>query len=209
MHFLRLRSATEPEFDALARIYAEAHPAGELKSIDALRQMIERPAYLFLAVEDAGRLMGFAIAVALAGCDAALLEYMAVSAEQRGRGIGGLLFQAVMEWPEVHDRFLLIEVDSPAIASPDAADRVRRVEFYRRLGSRQIEGLVYRMPRVSTEEPPLMNMLVYRRELPDTIDRARLGAWLEACYAQVYQQALPDPRIDTMLRELPDSIRLI
>jgi GNAT superfamily N-acetyltransferase len=95
MNVHRVRSAGEPAFDGLLRVYSASLPASERKSIDALRQMIERPEYLFLAVEDADVVVGFAIAIALAGCDAALLEYIAVDAARRGKGIGQLLFRAI------------------------------------------------------------------------------------------------------------------
>jgi predicted N-acetyltransferase YhbS len=206
MNVHRVRSAGEPAFDGLIRVYKAAHPESERKSIDALRQMIERPEYLFLAVADADVVVGYAIAIALAHCDAALLEYMAVDAERRGNGIGQLLFRAVIGWPELRERFLLVEVDSDAVPSPHTADRKR---FYRRLGCRQIEGLTYIMPQVASAQPPPMDMLIYRDKLPGSIENARLAPWLEACYGQVYGVPAPDPRIRIMLSGLPETIRLI
>jgi GNAT superfamily N-acetyltransferase len=208
MNVHRVRSAGEPAFDGLLQIYKGALPASERKSVDALRQMIERPEYLFLTVDDSDAVVGFAIAIALAGCDAALLEYMAVDEKRRGRGIGKLLFRAIAGWPAVHQRTLLIEVESSEAASPEAENRERRNQSYRRLGCRQIEGLTYVMPRVSAEAPPAMDMLVYRPELPADIEKPRLRAWLEACYAHVYQQQLPDARIEAMLQGLPDRIAI-
>lgn len=206
MNLCRVTSAEEPAFADLVCIYCEAHPASEIKSVDALAAMIERPEYLFLAAVEADAVIGFAIAVALAGTDATLLEYMAVDTAHRGRGVGQQLFRAVAQ---MSGRFLLVEVDSDRFPSQDAQDRARRKQFYRRLGCRQIEGLTYRMPRVSTAEPPLMDMLVQRGELPEVLEKTHLRTWLEACYAQVYQQVLPDERIEAMLADLPDDIRLV
>lgn len=209
MNVHRVRTAGEPAFDGLLRVYTAAHPASERKDVDALRKMIERPEYLFLAVGDGDVVVGFAIAIALVDCDAALLEYMAVDAKQRGRGIGRLLFRAITGWPEARDRFLLMEVDSSQIDSPDSAERARRKEFYRRLGCRQIEGLRYVMPRVAAVQPPLMDMLVYRRELPECVQKARLRSWLEACYRQVYQVPAGDARIDAMLADCDACVPLV
>jgi GNAT superfamily N-acetyltransferase len=209
MNVHRVRTAGELAFDGLLRVYAAALPAGERKSADALRRMIERPEYLFLAVADADVVVGFAIAIALSDCDAVLLEYMAVEEKHRGRGIGRLLFRAIAGWPEARERFLLIEVDSDRFPSPDAVDRARRKQFYRRLGCRQIEGLTWLMPPVSTAEPPLMDMLAYRHELADSVERQQVRAWLAACYGQVYGVPGSDGRIGTMLNELPETIRLI
>jgi ribosomal protein S18 acetylase RimI-like enzyme len=205
----QLLSSSQVEFDALLRIYTDTHPASERKSADALARMIARPEYLFLVAIDANTVVGFAIAIVFPNSDAALLEYMAIDAAHRGRGLGRRLFRATVEQPELRERFLLIEVDSDRTPSGDGEDRVRRKAFYRRLGCRQIEGLTYLMPRVAADEPPPMDMLVYRRELPDAIERTRLRGWLETCYAQVYGQRMPDKRIDAMLAGLPDPVRLI
>lgn len=208
MNLHRVRTAGEIAFDGLLRVYTAAHPASERKSADALRQMIERPEYLFLAVTEAEVVVGFAIAIALADCDGVLIEYMAVDAEHRGRGIGKLLFRAIAGWPEALDRFLLAEVDSAAAALSQGDDRVRRKNFYRRLGCRQIEGLVYVMPPVTSAVPPPMDVLVYRRELPACVEKEHVRRWLEAIYAQVYGVAAGDPRIDAMLDGLADCISL-
>jgi ribosomal protein S18 acetylase RimI-like enzyme len=207
MPVIRL-SRPDPAFDDLFRIYTQAHPASERKSLEALRDMISRPEYLFLAAVDPDTVIGFAIAIAFADSDAALLEYVAVDAAHRGRGIGQLLFRAVADHPQIRDRFLLVEVDSDRMPSPDASDPARRKRFYSRQGCKQIEGLAYQMPRVSTAEPPLMDLLVHRHELPHAIQKSHLRSWLEACYMQVYQQSIPDPRIASMLESLPDRIAL-
>jgi ribosomal protein S18 acetylase RimI-like enzyme len=209
MNVHRVLSTTEHKFDALVRIYTEAHPATELKTVDALKRMIERPEYLFLMATQDGAAVGFSITIAFVDCDAALLEYMAVDASHPGMGVGQFLFRATTKYPPISQRSLLIEVDSDRTASAPTDDRTRRKHFYRRLGCRQIEGLTWIMPPVSSSQPPPMDMLLYRRELPDSIEKTRMRVWLEACYAQVYQQALPDARIESMLDGLPETISLL
>jgi hypothetical protein len=100
-------------------------------------------------------------------------------------------------------------VDSERGSSTDAANCARRKRFYCRLGSRQIDGLTYIMPQVASAKPPLMDMLVYRRELPDSVDKAQVRTWLAACYGQVYGTPENDERIARMVDGLPGAIRLI
>jgi ribosomal protein S18 acetylase RimI-like enzyme len=203
------QAADQAEFGGLVRIYTEALPASERKSVDALRQMIERPEYLFLAAVDEDAVVGFLIAIALVDCDAALLEYMAVDRERRGMRIGSQLFRAAVARTELRNRYLLGEVERESADGADARNRARRKRFYRQFGTRQIEGLTYLMPKVSSAEPPLMDMLVYRNEFPGAIDKARLRGWLGACYSQVYGVPEEDARIGAMLSGLPQTIRLI
>src|SRR5215469_9960655 len=159
----RLVSSADREFDALLRIYAEAHPPGELKAASALVQMIERPEYIFLAAIQGPSVAAFSISICFRDSDAALLEYIAVDAAKRDQGIGGILFKETAGFECIAGKYLLIEADSDTLCSPvQRVDHFRRKNFYRRLGCMEIEGLAYIMPPVSTAPPPPMEMLVYR-----------------------------------------------
>jgi len=202
-------SKEEPEFGELLRIYMEAHPIGELKPPALLARMIERPEYFFLALMDGDSVAGFAISICFFDSDAALLEYMAVDAPHRNRGLGASLFKQTAKFECIAERCLLVEVDSDKSPSSDHEDRIRRKSFYRRLGCREIEGLSYRMPQVSSAIPPPMDILVYRDSLPASVEKSSVRRWLENCYSEVYQAPPGDPRIDSMLEHLPPDVRLI
>jgi GNAT superfamily N-acetyltransferase len=209
MNIERVLSASDPGFEGLLRIYAEALPPSECKSPDALRSMIARPEYFFLAAIDESGVIGFSIAIALADSDAALLEYIAVDAAHRGSGIGSALFRATVEHPAFCTRLVLGEVESDTAGHGDAEIRARRKHFYRQLGARQIEGLVYIMPPVNTSLPPPMDLFLCGSRQPPTVAKSRVRAWLAACYAQVYGLPPGDSRIDMMLDGLPQTIHLI
>ena len=210
----RLISPQQPEFDGLLRVYTESLPPSECKSSAALRAMIARPEYSFLAASSQGEMAGFAIVICLHASNAALLEYMAVAAHSRGQGLGGSLFRHAAQLAEASGRVLLVEVDSDA-APAEGADprevalRSRRKDFYRKLGCRQVQGLTYVMPPVSDTTPPLMDLLVYAPAGTEIIERSQLREWLEACYAQVYGVAAGDSRIDEMLRSSGEFIPLV
>jgi GNAT superfamily N-acetyltransferase len=205
----RVRSSDTPDFAELLAIYRQAHPASERKPSSALAEMVLRDDYSFLALTLHGHVAGFAIVAYLPGGDAGLLEYMAIAADRRSQGLGKILFQRLVTLPALHGRYLLAEVDSEREASDDRADRLRRKNFYRMLGCRQLAGLDYRMPSVSGSVPPAMDILVYRDPLPDALGKAQLGSWLEAIYVNVYAQPATDPRIDTMLDTVHDPAELI
>ncbi len=206
----RIRSAEEPEFDALAAIYQTSLPRSEQKTVEALAAMALLPGYLFLAAKEKDTVCGFSITLLFADADACLLEYMAVAPEQRGRGVGAWLFMQTMQRPEVAGRFVLAEVDSDKAAAQAGCDARRRKEFYRRLGCRELDGLAYLMPPVlAAEQPPAMEMLAWRQSLPASVEKARLRQWLECCYTQVYHQAADDPRMAAMLQGLPNEIQLV
>ena len=205
----RLHSVSDAAFAQLLEIYFEANEPGERKSPGQVASMIEEPAYYFLAGIESGVVAGFQILRVLDGVDAALLEYNAVERGRRNQGIGGELFRQVANSGVFAARFLLAEVGSDEQATSDQVERTRRKQFYRRLGWREVDGLSYIMPPVSSTPPPEMNLLVYNRELPTTLAKDRLRRWLEQIYDEVYGQSNDDPRIGAMIGALPARERLI
>jgi len=205
----RVKLASDPRFDELVAIYREALPRSERKPAAKLAKMIAQPGYIFLVLMLDGEVVGFAIAVCFERTEACLIEYMAIAGQMRGQGLGNALFKSVVELPEIRDRYLLAEVESEEAPSADHLDRVRRKRFYRKLGCRQIEGLDYIMPAVSSSTPPAMNILVYRRELPEDLSKEQLRTWLEDIYVNVYWRSSGDLQIDKMLENLPERPRLI
>jgi N-acetylglutamate synthase-like GNAT family acetyltransferase len=209
---LKIRSvlnSAQPEFAELVRIYSEAHPASERKSGGMLSSMIERPEYLFQVASLANQVLGFAIVLCFIESDACLLEYMAVDHKWRDQGIGKFLFTEVVKLKEIAERYLLAEVDSDKAKTPDRDERTRRKAFYRRLGFKEVEKLAYIMPQVSGALPPAMDLLVYRRILPGSIERSHLRQWLENCYVQAYGRSQSDPHIDKMVKDLPPNLQLV
>lgn len=206
----RIQSADESEFNGLISIYQASLPESEQKSIAALAAMVSAPGYLFLVVKEQDAVVGFSITLCFASSNACLLEYMAVSPHHRGRGAGAYLFTQTVQQEGVATRYLLAEVDSDQAPAHSGSNESRRKLFYRRFGCREIAGLSYIMPPVSgTAQPPAMEMLVFQRNLPASVEKSELRQWLQCCYMQVYHQAAEDPRIEAMLKQLPDDIQLV
>lgn len=205
MQFQQLSDGASPDFTGLVRIFEASFPASERKSVTALRQMLARPEYMFLIALAGETVTGFSIAIALEGTDATLLEYMAVAAGERRRGLGRELFRRTVS-AMCTDGPLLIEVDSDRVSDAGPTDAARRKAFYRGLGCREIQDLTYRMPRVADVDPPPMEMLLCARQTPSAIPKITLRHWLEACYSQVYGESVDDPRIDAMVADLPASV---
>jgi len=205
----RLQSADDPGFQALVAMYRAGLPESERKPDAQLAEMIARPDYLFLVVTLDGDAAGFSISLYLQRTNACLLEYMAVDAARRGHGLGRFLFRRLVEMPPQAGRYLLVEIDSDKLPSADRDDRVRRKRFYRNLGCREVEGFDYIMPPLSRSTPPAMDLMVYRRDLPEAMSKAVLREWVEDVYTCVYSQPPTDPRIHQMMENLPEHLRLI
>jgi GNAT superfamily N-acetyltransferase len=195
-------------FSQLYEIYAAALPQRERKARAEIAALVGRPDYLVLVYEDAGAVLGFSIVHLSEAAALGLLEYMATDETRRSEGLGAALFEASLA--AAANRAILVEVDSDREAgATDRAIRIRRKNFYRRLGCRQIEGLDYRLPLPGKGAPPVMDLLIHSNGTTGPITREALRGWLSAVYRDVYARAPNDPRIDAMLRTVFDPITLV
>ncbi len=206
----RLRPSMRMAFRDLLRIYREAIPSSERKHDDVLAEMLARDDYEFRIARLGNGVAGFAIMKSFRSCNASLLEYMAVDRSQRGNGIGSLLFRHASSTDSAMARHVLIEVEDAeeVVALPEDLQRRRRKAFYHANGCREIADLSYLMPTVSAEPPPQMKLMVFRRDLPQTIDKTELCRWLQGIYVEVYRQSVNDGRIAQMLSAIPNQIAL-
>lgn len=204
----RLRSSSEAEFSDLFSLYEEAFPGSERKPVDVLRRMLATEQYYFLLATESEVTVGFAIACVLSSGTAALLEYMAVAPSQRRRGIGAQIVRAAAQAVNAPAVSLLLEVESDRIESPERLQRARRKQFYRSLGGRELCDLSWIMPPVIATLPPQMEMMALG-PIVGFIPRHQVRQWLAEIYVDVYGQNADDPRIDAMVRDLPDEVGFV
>ncbi|HYO57147.1 GNAT family N-acetyltransferase [Archangium sp.] len=197
-------------FEAVRRIYEHAIVASERKTAEELRHMIRREDYRFFVAREAGTVVGFSIAFVAKEEPLALLEYMAVAPEHRSRGLGAELFSATVRslLEGAPGCCILLEVDSPREASPDQQLRVRRQDFYRRLGCRRVDDLHYILPLPGNM--PQMDLFLYVDAPPPLrVSREQVRRWLQIVYDRVYECSREDPRIGRMLHGTPEHLPLI
>lgn len=191
----------------LLPIYNEALAPEERKADDIIRHSLTRTDYLTLGARStSGQLLGFASIYLSASYPFTLLEYLATDHAARGQGIGAKLVQAGLA--ATINIPMLIEVD--AVHHDDAPDAFsrRRQQFYRRLGCEKFENIPYRMPQVSAEIPPPMDLFIHSNGPAPTITHADLHAWLTDIYQHVYDQQDPASKIDTIMESISSTASL-
>ena len=111
-------------------LYEKSFPVSEKKPFNLMLKKRESDEMEFLAItDDGGEFLGLAIMVIYG--DIVLLDYFAIEEKSRGRGVGGCVL------PMLRKRYtgkrLILEIEDPdEQGAENTAERVRRLDFYRR-----------------------------------------------------------------------------
>jgi GNAT superfamily N-acetyltransferase len=198
-------------FEAAMAIYEAEIPKAEQKTRAQILASLAHPEVHFWAYLRGGDVIGVSIAYAPRAEGVMLLEYLAIAARAQGGGIGSRLFTASFEASRIDPgTLLLIEVDSEDgdVDAAERAVRLKRKQFYRRLGCREVAGFDYILPLEHYGPAPKMNLLVLGME-EDRLETARLQQAVRALYQNVYGCAPDDPRLAAMFAGLEGSLQLV
>ncbi|MBD3768953.1 MAG: GNAT family N-acetyltransferase [Rhodobacterales bacterium] len=200
-----IADACSAAFDQFFAIYEEALPAGERKPREAIVALSKRSDSAILGLSCDGQVVAFAIVFASNTAPVGLLEYMATSKALRNAGLGKRLF--AMALARMEGRVMLVEVESEREKTADTPLRLRRKNFYCRLGCQQVEKLDYIMPMVSAEKPPVLDLLFHTGGQAITVTDTLLRTWLETVYTEVYGRRINDSNIALMLQRRAEEMR--
>jgi ribosomal protein S18 acetylase RimI-like enzyme len=208
--FEPLVAGSGPAFDVFYRIYVESIALREQKPESQIRALVTKPDYTVLLLKKDAAVIGFSMLFTPPDQEFCLLEYMAIAAACRNRGLGSELFVRSMQAGLAGSlRYGLLEIDSESEPSADHDIRMKRERFYRKLGCRRIEGLAYILPLQGKGPVPQMHLMIYSSSNATSISRMQLEGWLEVIYQQVYDCPPDDPRISTMMKAVGDPIKLV
>ncbi|WP_459788817.1 N-acetyltransferase [Alteriqipengyuania sp. 357] len=188
----------------IADLYEASFPESERKPASFIQEVARREDYELLQMTCGPNLWGMAVVHARPTGTFRLLEYIAVTPETRGLGLGGAFFSWIAERALSP---LLLEVESERAGSEGSVDRKRRLAFYRKHGCRTLQPLEYIMPPVGAGSPPPMNLLIASWPGKE-VGRHLVTGWLRDIYRHVYDRSPDDSNIREMTEGLPDMISL-
>jgi ribosomal protein S18 acetylase RimI-like enzyme len=171
-------------------IYMEAFPPSQREPFHRVVSAVNEGRRWLYCARASTHVCGFAITMPLPGTGMHLLEYLAVAANMRNRGIGGVLVRDVLQSLRAQGTVsgIVLEVETDEEDDPvEQRLRHRRIEFYRRIGATVIEGVKdYAMPDMRGSGSLAMKLLwlpvISSASVPD-------GPDLEACIVSIYQHS--------------------
>lgn len=172
----------------LRRIYEDGFPPHQRADFAAVTSQ-RQDGELALALTAGGQPYGFAMLRPLGSTGGVFLRYFVVDRSQRGRGLGGLLWeQLTARLRQAGFTLLVFDVEDPgepACGPGQVSVRFRRIRFYQRHGASLLPVTGYRAPHGAPEASgwsPMLLMTVPLSGSSAVPDPGRARAVVDAVY---------------------------
>lgn len=214
MDYFRLKESgisfkeAKKDFDAAMRIYEEAFPSRERQ----LRRVIEKRVttgseHLWVGKEG-GKVVFMSLVFPLSGVDYLLLDYMAVSEDMRGKGIGMSFIEMLAHKVVSSGKSVVLEVEDPS-SGDNVNQRKRRITFYRRSGAKMLKGMKYLLPPLDGTKPTDMLLFAYPLGSTSSLSGNSVRKLVSALYEQVYGMDLHHPLVAKTMSTIGERIALV
>jgi len=208
--FKEVKDIESMEFEEAMNIYTESFPSNERHAAETIRERMEKDLYRMYVgiIEDAIAFM--ALLYPLKGANFILFDYMATKKEYRNRGMGTEFVRNVMalvegEFPDSH---LILEVENPRYGN-NKEERIKRVDFYRRLGAKELSTVEYVLPPLSGALPTDMILMILPEYDAGRIEGALVRRLIVQIYRELYNRNEDDRYLDSFIHKIDETIELI
>ena len=185
-------------FQEAMQIYRVEFPADSRLSVTTIRTLLKAGQYQLFVTHEGGAVLGFALIWISRRPAFVHLDYIAVRQDQKGRGIGTVLYRwLTLNLQKLCPRasLLTLEVDDELIP------------FYRRSDTDILEKVPYLFP--GRFGPLPMHLMVYDRQRRKTLNRALVQGVIRALYQGLHHRPAGDPLLRSFLPCVPQSVRLV
>jgi|SRR6185369_1538625 GNAT superfamily N-acetyltransferase len=179
------------------RIYMQEFYSSRLP-IAKVRSLLKTGSYQLFVAEEAGRILAMAL---LWGCTRPVfvhLDYIAVSQEWKGRGIGTAFYRWLVEHLETfapRAQLLTLEVEDELL------------NFYRRSQTRILHEVPYLFP--ASHGPLPMHLMVYDRRGRGTLAGALVQEVIRALYRGIHHRGADDALLRSFISRVPRQVTLL
>lgn len=141
----------------------------------------------------------------------AWLDYFAIRADLRSRGLGSDLFREIVQITRrlsPRPDWLLFEVDDGFEGdSQREADGKRRVQFYRRLGARLLANVPYKFPSAFIE-PIRMRLMAFQLRLHTELTADDVKQVVREVFLNIHGRRSDDNLLRWFEQNLPPTVEI-
>lgn len=204
-----IKDVNHRNFKEAIMIYTKSFPPNERHSIDIIEKRVKENLYQMFIGRLKDKVVLMALLYPLKNTDFVLFDYIAVEKNYRSKGIGTKFikyFLNILRKKNVK-KYLIVEVENPKYGN-NKEQRKRRIEFYKRLGAKEMKNVRYMLPPLSGNSPTEMILMI----LPEYNDGVMQGRLVKTIVIQIYKELYDrndnDSLLNSFIYDIDSTVKL-
>ena len=193
--------------NAIFKIYESSFPANERQTIETLKIRLKTNKEVLFAAKHNEEVVGIGFLFDLVGSDFLLLDYLAVSQNNRGKLIGQKLFAQLKDYAQNQKKHLLMEVDDPKFGE-DKDLRNKRVAFYKKNGALVLKDVKYILPALDGTESTKQILMLVPYQSKSQFSGEEIKDLVKLLYSELYGISGENESLNLIYKSVNNSIFL-
>ena len=206
--FCDVKDVASEEFKEAMRIYIDTFPENVRRPISSIETAVKGDKSRLIIGRINDNIVSMALLCPLQGTSFVLGDYLAIKEEYRSKGIGEHFIKNIFSIiDDIQFEYLLGEVESPYLEEDKS--KVRRVNFFKRLGMKELKDVRYILPPFQGTSPTEMILMVFSKTEESRLLGSELRNIIIRIFSEIYDRDEEDEILALNLKGIPDLIRLI
>jgi len=211
VEFVEIKDVNHSDFKEAMRIYTESFPPNERHPVDTIKQRLKDERYQLYVGKLGHKVVFMSLLYPLKNTNFILFDYMATDRYYRNRGIGTEFVKTLTKLLRGNkaNKYLILEVENPNYGD-NKEQRRRRLNFYKKFGTKEMKDVRYILPALSGEDSPTeMIILILPNYNNGKIGGSSVKKLIYQIYKELYDRDKNDELLNLFINDVKDTIELI
>jgi len=211
VEFVEIKDVNHSDFKEAMRIYTESFPPNERHPVDTIKQRLKDDRYRLYIGKLGHKVVFMSLLYPLKNTNFILFDYMATDRHYQNRGVGAEFVKTLIKslGKNKPNKYLILEVENPNYGD-NKEQRRRRLNFYKKLGAKEMKGVRYILPALSGKDSPTeMIIMILPNYNNGKIDGGSVKKLIYQIYKELYNRDKNDGLLNLFINDIEDTIELI
>ncbi|MBF0628791.1 MAG: hypothetical protein HQL91_11305 [Magnetococcales bacterium] len=206
--FELLKDVNNRYFQDMLDIYVESFPENERRpNHEIVKSITEGREICYIGLKDFCVVL-FALLWPINGTDFILLDYLATKKGLRRSGLAKCFLSFISQQLSLENKYLILEVEDPNFGD-NTNERKERIEFYREIGAKQLQGVSYILPPLQGGSETQMILMISHSFPFKIIEGNRVWDLIVKIYSGLYKISETSPLLDRIRKTLSEHIEIL